>query len=189
MIKAVILDCFGVLYIPLGEDFYKSHVPNYEQNRNTLRELDYAADMGKITQEQLVEQVAKLANMQASDVRKNITGQYIRNQKLLDFAQSLRPKYKIGLLSNINAASVNQFFTKAEREEYFDTAVLSGEVGLAKPNPLIFELVAKNLGILPQECLMVDDSPAHCSGAIEAGMRAIVFESTDDAIKKVRELL
>lgn len=60
MIKAVILDCFGVLYIPLGEDFYKSHVPNYEQNRDTLRELDYAVDMGKISQEQLVEQVAEI---------------------------------------------------------------------------------------------------------------------------------
>lgn len=189
MIKAVILDCFGVLYIPLGEDFYKSHVPNYEQNRDKLRELDYNADMGKITHAQLVEQVAKIANLSVEEVSKNIMGHYVRNQKLLDFAQSLRPKYKIGFLSNISVGTIDQFFTKAEREKYFNATVVSGEVGIAKPNPLIFELIAKNLGVSPQECVMIDDSPIHCSGAIEAGMQAIVFESTDDAIRKMQEVL
>ncbi|HSE29042.1 MAG TPA: HAD family phosphatase [Candidatus Saccharimonadales bacterium] len=189
MIKAVILDCFGVLYVPVGEDFYRSHLKNYDEVKDQLRELEYRSDLGQITQEQLNERVAEIGGIDVDEVRKSIVGQYVRNKALLNFAQSLRPKIKVALLSNINAESIDQFFSSDERNKFFDASVISGEVGVAKPNPLIFEMVAQKLGVLPSECVMVDDSGAHCDGAQEAGMKSVLFESTDGAISQINALL
>ncbi|MGH7197007.1 MAG: HAD family hydrolase [Candidatus Saccharimonadales bacterium] len=187
MIKAVILDCFGVLYIPVGEDFYQSHVPNYEKKRDELRDLGRQADYGLISQEDLVLAVAQLTEMDPNDVRDKLVGGLVRNQALLDFSQSLRPQYKIGMLSNISASTMDTFFTQKEREQYFDDVVISSEVGMTKPHPAIFELACRRLGVDTSEAVMIDDSSANCAGALEAGMQAIVYESfaqTTSALKK-----
>lgn len=62
--------------------------------------------------------------------------------------------------------------------DLFDDVVVSGEVGLAKPDPEIFALVARRAGRAPSECVFVDDSPANVAGAADAGMDAILFTDT-----------
>lgn len=189
MIKAIIFDCFGVLYVPVSEDFYSAHVPNYQKHRQELRDLARQADLGNISQDELVMQVAGYMDLPADEVRAKLVSGLARNKVLLDFSQSLRPKYKVGLLSNISAGTMDQFFTQNERQEYFDTTVISSDVGLAKPDPAIFTLTAERLGCLPKECVMIDDSPMHCSGALQAGLQAVIYSSTHQVIKDVQKLL
>ena len=62
--------------------------------------------------------------------------------------------------------------------ELFDDIVVSGEVGLAKPDPEIFALVARRAGRPPGDCVFVDDSPANVAGAAAAGMDAVLFTDT-----------
>jgi HAD superfamily hydrolase (TIGR01509 family) len=58
----------------------------------------------------------------------------------------------------------------------FDCVLLSEEVGVRKPDPLIFWLAAQGLGVKPQECLHVGDSyEADVVGATRAGMHACWF--------------
>jgi putative hydrolase of the HAD superfamily len=66
---------------------------------------------------------------------------------------------------------------------YFKTIVISGEVGIPKPEPRIFELALERLGVAPQEAAMVGDSrPRDVAGARATGMRAIqiIREKFDD---------
>lgn len=188
MVKAIILDCFGVLYIPIGEDFYSTHIPDYKKHHAELHALGYKVDIGEITQEQLIQKVAQIGRLNADEVRKGIVGQYVRNNTLLNFCQSLRPGVKLGFLSNISKQAFENFFSQKEREQLFDAVVVSGEVGLAKPDPKIFELIEDQLGVPPQDCLMIDDNPMHCSGAIESGMKAVVYQNTAQVITKLKEL-
>ncbi|MFE3290604.1 HAD-IA family hydrolase [Rhodococcus sp. NPDC059234] len=51
-----------------------------------------------------------------------------------------------------------------------DTVVLSGDVGLAKPDPRIFRLTARRLDLEPGDCVFVDDLVANVRGAVVAGM-------------------
>ena len=60
----------------------------------------------------------------------------------------------------------------------FDDIVVSGEVGLAKPDPAIFVLLRERVRRPLDECVFVDDSPANVAAAAEAGMDAILFEDT-----------
>lgn len=52
----------------------------------------------------------------------------------------------------------------------FDTIVLSGEVGVAKPDRRIFELAAECLGLQPDECVFVDDLAVYVQAAARTGM-------------------
>lgn len=56
--------------------------------------------------------------------------------------------------------------------------VLSSEEHLLKPDPAIYRCLTERFGLLPEECLFVDDKPANIVGAKEAGMQAVLFENT-----------
>jgi 2-haloacid dehalogenase len=66
------------------------------------------------------------------------------------------------------------------RESYafldlFDDIVVSGEEGVAKPDPGIFDVLRERVGRPLDACLFVDDNPANVDAARTAGMDAIVF--------------
>ncbi len=67
----------------------------------------------------------------------------------------------------------------------FNDILVSGEVGLAKPAPAIFALLARRTGLEPSHCVFVDDSPANVTAGAAAGFDAILFE---DAIALRLEL-
>ena len=62
--------------------------------------------------------------------------------------------------------------------ELFDDIVVSGEERVAKPDPAIFEILARRVGRPLTECVFVDDSPANVEAAAAAGMDAIRFTDT-----------
>ncbi|MGZ4612175.1 MAG: HAD family hydrolase [Kineosporiaceae bacterium] len=59
-------------------------------------------------------------------------------------------------------------------DDLFDSAVISGRVGMRKPDPRIFAYVAEQLGLSPAECVMVDDLPHNVRGAVAAGMVGVL---------------
>ena len=63
----------------------------------------------------------------------------------------------------------------------FDVAVLSFDVGMAKPDPRIYELATERLGVAANDCLYVGDgSDGELSGAAQAGMTAVLMRAPDD---------
>jgi len=73
--------------------------------------------------------------------------------------------------------------------ELFDGVVISGEVGLHKPQPQIFELGAERVGLLPSQCVFVDDLRENCAGAEAVGMIAVLHRQTDETLARLEELL
>jgi HAD superfamily hydrolase (TIGR01509 family) len=59
--------------------------------------------------------------------------------------------------------------------------VISGEVGLRKPDPAIYELAAERLGLSPAACVFVDDLPGNLKPARALGM-ATVLHRGDAAV-------
>lgn len=189
MIKAVIFDCFGVLYLDTSRHFYEHHVKNYEALRPELLNLNKAADYGILSQAELNKAVAELTGLDLPFVSEHIQGIHKRNDVLLSYAQSLRSNMAIGMLSNIGPGAMDDFFTKSERSTLFDAVVLSGEEGITKPHPHIFALMAERLGVSPHECIMIDDVKENCAGADAAGMRAILYQSNTQVMHEIDELV
>ena len=59
-------------------------------------------------------------------------------------------------------------------EELFDTWVISGEVGMRKPDPAIYALAADRMELAPEAIAFVDDLPGNLKPARALGMTTIV---------------
>ena len=58
--------------------------------------------------------------------------------------------------------------------DLFDALVISGEIGIDKPDRRIFDHDARLLGVSCDQCVFVGDGPtADISGALGAGMEAV----------------
>jgi epoxide hydrolase-like predicted phosphatase len=73
--------------------------------------------------------------------------------------------------------------------ELFDGVVISGEVGLYKPQPEIFRLGAERVGLQPAECVFVDDLRENCEGAEAVGMTAVLHRGAESSLERLEELL
>lgn len=60
--------------------------------------------------------------------------------------------------------------------ELFDDIVLSGEVGITKPDPRIFLLLLERIGRPAQDCLFIDDAEANLAAARALGFRTVLFQ-------------
>ena len=59
--------------------------------------------------------------------------------------------------------------------DWFETVVVSGEVGIAKPDPQIVRHLLERTGLAPAATVYVDDVPANVSVAADLGMTALRF--------------
>lgn len=111
------------------------------------------------------------------------------NDPLIELTRSLHDRYKTAMLSNISRSFVDQLFSQKELDELFDVVVLSGELGIAKPSPEIYELTAMRLGVLPEECVLIDDSQINIDGAWRVGMQALYYETLEQCQADLAKLL
>jgi epoxide hydrolase-like predicted phosphatase len=81
-------------------------------------------------------------------------------------------------------------YDRRQLEELFDAWVISGEVGIRKPDPAIYELAAERLGLPPEQCVFVDDLPGNLKPARAIGMATVVHRGDASAtLAEVSELL
>jgi HAD superfamily hydrolase (TIGR01509 family) len=67
----------------------------------------------------------------------------------------------------------------------FDDRVISGHVGVAKPEPRIYQILFERVGRQPSELLFIDDSLANVRAAEAVGMPAIHFGPGVDLEKEL----
>lgn len=187
--KAVIFDCFGVLYLSWERALYERYVPGAKVLGAQLDEISAQFDYGFITKHEAQQQVAELLGVTVAEVERYAREGHSRNQELLDYSQTLRPRYRVGMLSNISRDGIDLYLPADERERLFDAVVLSGDIGLTKPHPQVFRAIAEALGVTPGDCVMIDDLAVNCAGADAAGMRSIQFRSNQQVIRQLEVLL
>ncbi len=89
------------------------------------------------------------------------------DHRMLDALRAARQGgVRTALLSN----SWGLDYPRAGWDKLFDAVVISGEVGLRKPEPAIYLLAASRLGVAPERCVFVDDLAPNVRGAVEVGM-------------------
>lgn len=108
-----------------------------------------------------------------------------KQQPMFDVVRRLRGEgVRTALLSN----SWGMDYPREEWDEIFDAVVISGEVGMRKPEPAIYRLAAERLGVDASECVFVDDLGTNVKGAVALGMVGIKFVSADQAIQELEAL-
>jgi epoxide hydrolase-like predicted phosphatase len=73
--------------------------------------------------------------------------------------------------------------------ELFDGVVISGEVGIRKPDPAIYELGARAIDLDPATCVFVDDLPGNLKPARALGMATVLHRDAAETIPELEGLL
>ena len=97
--------------------------------------------------------------------------------------------YRMGLLTNNVREWEPRWRAMFPVDEIFSVVVDSAYVGTRKPDPVIYEITCERLGVIPAECVFVDDFHNNCETARALGMTAVCFQSNDQAIADLREVL
>lgn len=97
--------------------------------------------------------------------------------RLWDLARQVRDAGVVtGLLSNSWGTHT---YPWDALDQHFDAMVISGDVGLRKPDPAIYRLACDRVGQPPEACVFVDDLARNVEVARELGMAAVLHEGDD----------
>jgi len=97
-----------------------------------------------------------------------------------------RAGVRTGLLSNSWGANS---YDRSRFAELFDVLVISGELGVRKPEQEIYEIAAGRMALEPEEIVFVDDLPGNLKPARDMGMATIHHTDPAATIARLEELL
>ena len=99
-----------------------------------------------------------------------------------DTVQIVRELHAAGIplyaLTNWSAELFPEALIRYGFLDLFKDIIVSGDEGVAKPDPEIFDILEKRIGQPLDGCIFVDDSPANITAAAQAGLDAIHFTDT-----------
>jgi putative hydrolase of the HAD superfamily len=101
------------------------------------------------------------------------------DQDMVYFIQDLRPRFKTALLSNASPR-LSDLLEELEVVDLFDVIIISGQVGVQKPDPAIYHVTLERLGLAPQETIFVDDFARNIEAAQALGMETLHFRAGMD---------
>ncbi len=107
---------------------------------------------------------------------------------LVDFIRSLKPRYKTGIISNAWRNLEHMLETWGIRDA-FDVVVGSGDEGIMKPDPQIYQLALQRLGIRADEAVFIDDFIENVEAARNLRFRAVHFKDREQALAELGSIL
>ena len=108
-----------------------------------------------------------------------------RQQPMFDV---VRRAHGEGLSTALLSNSWGNEYPREEWDEIFDAVVISGEVGMRKPEPGIYRLAADRLGLETAQCVFVDDLGPNVKGAVAVGMVGVKFVTVEQAVEELEAL-
>ncbi|MFW6109653.1 MAG: HAD family hydrolase [archaeon] len=96
--------------------------------------------------------------------------------------EELKPRYKLGIITNyMDGPTCRAVFQKLSYDEFFDSLVVSHELGYMKPAEILFETALRETDSTPERCLMVGDTyDADVVGGNRIGMKTVLVDIYDD---------
>ncbi len=119
-------------------------------------------------------------------VERLFAGMALDERMFTAVAGARRAGVRTGLLSNSWGSGG---YPRERFAELFDVQVISGEVGLRKPDPAIYALAAERLAVPPEGCVFVDDLDVNVHAAEAAGMHGVLHRSAAETIAELAEVL
>jgi YjjG family noncanonical pyrimidine nucleotidase len=112
------------------------------------------------------------------------------NPGAIETLERLQGRFKLGLVTNGETDSQRGRLRATGLDSFFETILISDEIGCAKPDPRIFALALDELGVGAQDALYVGDSVEHdYAGVREAGIDFCYYQPDPDAHPEVQPAL
>ena len=194
-LQGLLVDFGGVLTTNIWESF-DAFCENEGLERGTVLELfrgDGEAlallrslERGAVTDSEFEHDFGEMLGVPPEGRIDRLFGGLAPEQAMIDAVSSARAAgIRTGLISNSWGTGI---YERAPLR-IFDATVISGDVGLHKPQPEIYELGAERIGVDPSGCVFVDDLRENVAGAEAVGMTAILHREPAGTIQELERLL
>ncbi|MFI6893684.1 MULTISPECIES: HAD-IA family hydrolase [Streptomyces] len=199
--RGLILDFAGVLTgdpRPVHRAWCESEGLLAEAWRATLndhpegRRLYTALEIGQIGQAEWNEGTATLLGAHVPP--ENLMGRAWANvppaRRMAALARAAKDAgYRLALLSNSFGLEPFNPYAHAGVWDLFDVHVVSEVVGLAKPDPAIYQLTLDRLGLPGPACVFVDDHPVNLPPAEALGITSVLATTENETVDELEDLL
>ena len=149
------------------------------------------ASVGEITEEEHWRNVMKILKKPAAEyerIRTDFFAGDVLDHTILNFLRSIKPKYKVGLISNA-WSGLRSYIEREKFEDVFDHMAISAEVGAMKPSAKIYEFALEQLQVQANEAVFMDDVQENIEACEKLGMRGIHFKDPESALEQLKALL
>ncbi len=186
MIKAVLFDLDGVL-VSTDEYHYRSWVKLSADEGFDFFDEEFNHRFRGVARMECIEIITRASGRNYTPEQKQELAAR-KNRYFVDSLQTVTPEallpgalralqelkkrgIKIAVASNSrNAKTIIQ---RVRIEPYLDAVVDGHEIENSKPDPEVFLLAAKNVGVPPSHCIVVEDAVTGIEAARRAGMKAL----------------
>ncbi len=187
MIKGVIFDMDGVLvdnrdaHIEAFTRLFKKYGVPFDREKfmpsfGMTNDMIFARQAPELLERYPLEQLS----LEKEALYRSIFEESIAPTRgLVDFLKSLKEHgIKIAVGSSGNTNNVNFVLSRCRIAEYFDAIANGDMISHGKPDPEVYLLAAKLLGLKPEECVVIEDAPVGIEAARRAGMAAVALATT-----------
>lgn len=197
-IKAIIWDLGGVILRTEEGEHREALASQYKTTRDQLEYEVFAsphgvqAQIGEIHPDELWEYIGnrfELSPDEIDDFQEQYWAGDQVDEALVETVRHLQGKYKTALLSNAWLDLRGYLETVWKIADAFDVMIISGEVGMVKPDPRIYQKAIDELDIEAHEAVFIDDFAHNIEGARNVGMNGIHFQSAEQTLRELSELL
>ncbi|WP_240506618.1 HAD family hydrolase [Thermoactinospora rubra] len=208
MIKGVLIDWGGVLTLPMREaiaHWIEADRIDDAHYRQVMRELVeeaygtsaarsaiHALERGEMDvvafERDLAARLLTLDGVapEAEGLLARMFAGFARDDAMHEVLRELR---RHGIKTCLVSNSWGNAYPREDWDELFDAVVISGEVGMRKPEPEIFRHALDLLGLAAEECVFIDDIEPNIRAAAELGIRGIHHRDADTTIAELESLL
>ncbi|HTT52328.1 MAG TPA: HAD family phosphatase [Streptosporangiaceae bacterium] len=197
-IKAVAFDIGGVLEITQPGSLAPTWEPVLGLRPGELAQrlagVSAAGAVGAISEPQAGQRMAEILGLDASQSRAflaDLWDEYLGtlNTELAAYFGRLRPRYRTAIISNSFVGARDREQRRYGLGDLADLIVYSHEAGVCKPDPRIYQLACRGLGVRAADMVFLDDVPEFVEAARQAGLHAVLFRDTGQAIADIQALL
>lgn len=197
-IQAIIFDLGGVLLRTADFNSREHLASSLNMDRPELEEFIFGGDSGdraqrgEISVQQHFENLRYQIGYTAAEFQKLLDVFFSQDKlddALVEYVRQLHKQYKTALLSNAWDDLRQVIAEKWHFEDAFDTMIISGEVGMAKPDSRIFKLALEKLSVSAEEAIFVDDFQRNVDAAQAIGLHAIRFKTVQQTQADINLLL
>ena len=208
MLKGVLIDWAGVLTTGMTEaiaEWIAADRIDAAHYREVMRKLIEHAYEGGVDGENVIHALER-GELSALEFERHLAARLITTDGVPPIAEGLltrmfagfqRAEPMYGMLREARAAGLrtcllsNSWANEYPREgweELFDAVVISGEIGMRKPEPRIFEHALGRVGLAAPECVFVDDIEANVMAARSLGIVGVHHRDPEPTITELERL-
>jgi len=156
-------------------------------------EVARRSSVGQATQQDVWRHVAERFSLEPArlrDLQRDFWAGDRLDESLMALLAGLRPRYTTAILSNawLGLRGLYQQWFGLD-DGVVDVLIYSGEVGLAKPDPRIYQLALERLPAAAPEAVFVDDFIENIRAAQALGMQAVHFRTALQARQELEAVL